>query len=470
MQQPNVICLVIDRLHAGYLGAYGNTWVSTPALDALAAQSFVLDRATIDSPQLETIYRSLWLDLHALCRKTMEPQREPLAAIFSRNGWHTALLADETTVTEHPIAAAFMERVLTRSTVDKTDRRQTSSTRDHAVAQNDDNLSPVRKDSPVAATVEETDAAVFFAAVEQWLKAASSPFLLWLHTGTLGRTWDAPLEFRQQFADEDDPPPSNWADVPHQILPERVDPDVLLAITHAYAGQVSLVDQLIGSLLQVIDGTGHADDTLLVCFSTRGFPLGEHHRVGSSAEALYAELTHVPCMMRLPPGLGSPGRSQHLVQPADWSATILDACGLQRESVSANHVRQSADKLAAAGCGRSILPLIRGEQAAGFDQASIVALPDQQVFITPIWSLRLSNSNVAESEHTFAESSAAQPAQHVELFVKPDDWFEVNEVSDRCLEIVPKMQTALTQFIQACQTGQPALLANLPDELTTESE
>ena len=50
----------------GILAAYGNTWINTPAIDRLAAESFVLDRAVIDSPQLEIIYRSLWQGLHAM--------------------------------------------------------------------------------------------------------------------------------------------------------------------------------------------------------------------------------------------------------------------------------------------------------------------------------------------------------------------------------------------------------------------
>ena len=37
----NAICLVIDRLHCGYLGCYGNAWVGMPGIVRLAAESFV---------------------------------------------------------------------------------------------------------------------------------------------------------------------------------------------------------------------------------------------------------------------------------------------------------------------------------------------------------------------------------------------------------------------------------------------
>ncbi|HEY2146556.1 MAG TPA: hypothetical protein VGH32_01380 [Pirellulales bacterium] len=67
MPEPkNVVCLVVDRLHSGFLGAYGNSWIATPNIDRLAAESFLLDRAYVDSPRLEEVYRSYWTGWHAL--------------------------------------------------------------------------------------------------------------------------------------------------------------------------------------------------------------------------------------------------------------------------------------------------------------------------------------------------------------------------------------------------------------------
>ena len=33
--RPNIICFLTDRLHLGYLGAYGNSWIGTAAFDRL---------------------------------------------------------------------------------------------------------------------------------------------------------------------------------------------------------------------------------------------------------------------------------------------------------------------------------------------------------------------------------------------------------------------------------------------------
>jgi arylsulfatase A-like enzyme len=431
-EQPNIVCLAIDRLHAGYMGAYGNTWIQTPALDGLAAESLVFDRAIIDSPRLELLYRSLWQGWHALCPEDRASSSESLAAQFSRAGWHTALLTDEKSVAVHPSAVGFTEKLMIDSSGD----------------------APRNAGRRVAASIEETDAAAFFAQSVGWLESAQSPFFLWLHTGTLGRTWDAPLEFREQYTDEDDPMPGDWADVPNRLLPERFDPDELTAITHAYAGQVSLIDQLIGSLLTSLEETGLADNTLFVCFSPRGISLGEHRRIGVCDDALYAELTHVPFLLRPHKGFSNTGRTQALVQPTDLPATILDICGLALHPPSV-----AAKQLV--GQGKSLLPLIQGQPATGFDRACIVAPNQQHGIVTPAWSLRVHQRSASSA----SDRESSTPIEAAELFAKPDDWFEVNEVSNRCPGLVEKLQAAYQEFSAAAVTGLPTPLADLPEEL-----
>jgi arylsulfatase A-like enzyme len=416
MSRCNVICLAIDRLHAGYLGAYGNTWIQTPAFDRLAANSLVFDRATIDSPELAAQYRSLWLGLHALCPESRGAGRATLMERLNAHGYRSALLTDEPLVAEHPLASQFEERTVIRS--------------DGARGN-------------VARVVEETDAAQFFAATSGWLESAREPFFLWLHTGTLGRSWDAPIEFREQYRDEDDPPAAQWADVPNRVLPERFDPDELLAITHAYAGQATLVDQLLESFLDALDETGLKASTLFICFSPRGFPLGEHRRVGPCDEPIYSELVHVPWISRFTERNELTGRSQALVQPADLCATILDECGIGSEGPWK------------AGEGRSILPFARGQSVAAFDRASVVGPSGQRGIVVPAWLLRLSE---------IADAGATQNSR-AELFVKPDDWFDVNEVSNRCPDIAIQLEATFSEFSEACQAGAPAEPAQLPMEL-----
>src|SRR6185312_3993016 len=87
----------------------------------------------------------------------------------------------------------------------------------------------------------------------QWLDEAREPFCLWLHCGSLGVSWDAPRSFRERYCDEDEPSPLAGATVPNRRLSENYDPDELLPVTQAYAGQISLLDICLGALLEDLE-------------------------------------------------------------------------------------------------------------------------------------------------------------------------------------------------------------------------
>ena len=202
----------------------------------------------------------------------------------------------------------------------------------------------------MAEAIEETQLMRFFAAAAERLSALQPPFFLWLHSGSLGKSWDAPLEFRNQFADADDPLPGESAAVACRRLPRDLDPDELLGIMHCYAGQVALLDRCLGLFLSALADLPFASDTLLVVLGARGFPLGEHGRVGACDEALYGELTQIPWLLRFPDRAGQSERTQALIQPADLHATLAAWCGLP----TLEDLGYSA--------GRSLLPLAAGER------------------------------------------------------------------------------------------------------------
>ena len=216
-------------------------------------------------------------------------------------------------------------------------------------------------------------------------------------------------------------------------LPERFDPDELLGITHAYAGQVALLDACLGGLLDHLQVSGRAETTQLTLLAARGFPLGEHLRVGACDAALYNELVQIAWLMRFPDGLGRLARTQALVQPFDLPLTLLDWLDIDRGQFGSP-------------TSASLVPVIRGDQEAIRDHLCLVSEADRAIR-TPAWMLR-------------------QPAQGPsELYAKPSDRWEVNEVSRLCGEVVEGLQQALQE---AEQTGQSLQARPLPDLLVTE--
>jgi hypothetical protein len=434
----NVVVLVVDRLHRGFLGAYGNSWIQTPAFDRLAAEGFLFDSTVIDSPELDRQYRSYWQGWHALAQQTEASRSQPaMGRQLSDSGYSTILLTDEARLMEHPSAGGFQRRQLLARPNEREEIR-------------------------IADAVEKTYLGAFFRVACEELTAATAPCCLWLHAGLLDHIWDAPLELAEQYRDEDDPRAIPSADVPDRWLPRDFDPDELLTIVHTYAGQVSLLDLFLGELLDCLARHPAAASTLLAVTSTRGFPLGEHLRVGRCDEALYSELTHVPLLVLMADGCGASDRTQSLVQPPDLHATILDWCG------------QPTNAAASSAQGKSLLPLVRGNLESVRDRACISGLSGERAIITPAWSVRLAgkagNESTVEGERDSPAERASGAQAAPELFAKPDDWFEANEVGNRCQEVLGELKEALAQFEQASEGSEAVQLPELPADLVVGGE
>ncbi|MBI3838931.1 MAG: sulfatase-like hydrolase/transferase, partial [Planctomycetia bacterium] len=386
MPAKNLICVVVDRLHSGMVGAYGNSWIHTGQFDRLASESFLFDQALIDSPQLDQLYRSFWLGLHTAAQTARAASGSSFPHLVRAGGWHTALITDEREVTQYPLAGDFAEHVF---------------------------VQPQGEDQ-IAEEISQTQLGELFGAATQWLQTPRQPFCLWLHARAMAGAWDAPWEFRNQYADEEDPQPPDFASVPNLWLSDKYDPDELLGVTHAYAGQVTLLDVCLGALLDQLQQTRLDGNTLLTLISARGFPLGEHRRIGACDEALYNETVQIPWLMRFPDGSGKLARSQALVQPADLPGTLLHWLDLDRSQFGTPH----------AG---SLLGIIRGDVEAIRDRARMVSR-HEQALQTPAWLLRQPVTGAAE------------------LYAKPSDRWEVNEVANRLPDVVAGLQAALTEI------------------------
>jgi arylsulfatase A-like enzyme len=434
----NAICLVIDRLQAGYVGCYGNAWVGTPGIDRLAAESFVLDGAYIDSPELESLYRSFWLGSHALARlsavdreagRIVNPS-DALPGVLAAAGVSTTLVTDAAEVAHHPLATAFGRREEV----------------------------PTHGPDCAGAELENTQAAKFFTAALDVLRDAKPPFFLWLHSQGMAGPWDAPRELRERYAAEGDPEPPDFVRPPAIRLPDDPDPDELLGIRQAYAAQVALVDSCVEALHDALRENQWAADTLFMVLSARGFPLGVHGIVGSGQEAdkLYGELTGLPWLLRFPDGLGAADRSSGLVQPADLFATLLDGWRLPPRG------GRSDSPSYGGACGQSLLRLARGLdfQPAGqagslpHDRAVMVSSSGERALRTPAWYARFPSPESAE------------------LYVKPDDRWEINDVTRRCPEVAEVMRLALGQFEAACGLENESLGVQMPalDDLLVDGQ
>ena len=401
---PNALVLVMDRLGSAYLGPYGNTWIDTPAWNLLASRSLLVENGVIDSPDLELAYRSFWRGRHALSEQA-DNDVPALADQLADHSVETWLVTDDPVVARRSETEGFHERVIRE---------------------------PATGEMP-AADVEETQLARVFATVLDVLDQAESPFMIWVHAQSMQGPWDAPYALRCHFADEEDPEPPQFVAPPDRVLSDNCDPDELLGVLHAYAGQVSVLDLCLGILLDALWTSPLGDSTALWTTATRGYPLGEHGYIGRRDDALHGELIQVPWLMHLPDDQGATLRVPGPVQPPDLYATLLEWFELPAPEQPI--------------WGRSLLPSARDVESVEDRDRACAAGGDQRALRVPAWFLR----------HV--------PGQAPDLFVKPDDRWEVNEVSDRCRSVVEGLLAVLEEFEKAARNNDRTQLTPLPEEV-----
>ena len=112
-----------------------------------------------------------------------------------------------------------------------------------------------------------------------------------------------------------------------------------------YAKVLKSLDDNVGRTLDYLEKAGLLENTLVVYTSDQGFYMGEHGWFDK--RFMYEPSFSTPLVMRLPEGLNARGEVSQLVQNIDYAPTFLDLAGAE---------------IPADIQGRSLLPLLRGEQ------------------------------------------------------------------------------------------------------------
>jgi hypothetical protein len=346
---PQFLVVTLDRLPAWILPAYGSTWVATPAIDALAGRGVTFDRVIATGDDDLATLRDLGL---------------------------TALAAEATVVTDAPHVAA-------------------------AVAGDVRLLEAACPRTP-AADAAGTNLARLCGAAGDLIAGDRHP-VVWLHAASLGVAWDAPLECREAYFDPEDPRPYAAAAVPEMELGDDVDPDMLVGIRQAFAGQLTHLDACLTPLLAAAGGRH------VLVAGVRGLGLGLHGRVGTGPLAPFGELVHVPAIFADARGRMAAQRFRGLVVPADLGVLLGDL-GLAA----------AAPGDAAAAGGHSLAGLLNDWSAPERDRV-LTTTAHGVAIVTPGWHL---------------VAALDGPPR---LFHKPDDYFELCDVADRCPAVVEEL-------------------------------
>jgi hypothetical protein len=409
MPLPNVLVVAIDGLRASALGAYGNTTYSTPAFDRFAAQSWLLDACYAPTEELVTIYRALWHSAHPLRRSEVVAAEQSLPRIFSARGYKSTLVTDTPELLSVMDAGSF-ENCLQVATAE----------------------SPSRATDPAQTSL----ANLFAAACDVIAFQRAARRLVWVHCCGMYGPWDAPIELQQALLDEGDPPPWDAVTPPNISLSNGTDPDVAFRCGCAYAAQVMVLDTCWKGLMEAVESSRPDEQWLVVLVGVRGFPLGEHGVIGGVDHRLYGEQLHVPWLVHFPDGRGALVRSHALTSHFDLSPTLIEGMDGDTKSPPGN-----VD-------GTSILPLLSSPRLPWRDWLLSTSSTGSKAIRTADWCLRQDAGQTSGPGNNAAEMEA-------ELYVRPDDRWEANDVAKLCPDVVEQLGRTIEDLSRRLDQGRP---------------
>ena len=292
--RPNILFAIADDWGFGDAGAYGSTWVKTPAFDRLAREGILFQRAYTPNakcaPSRAIILtgRYSWQLEEAANHQNVFPSKfgsfvELLAGNgyvtgYTGKGWGPGIAND----------AGGKRRSITGKAWTK------------------------RKAKPPARAISNNDYAGNFA---DFLASApeGNPWCFWYGTSEPHRSYEDGVGLRMGKRLEDiDHVPAFWPDN------ARTRGDML-----DYAIEVEHYDTHLGRILTHLEKAGQLDNTLIVATSDHGMPFP---RCKGQA---YDYSNHVPLAIRWPGGIQGKNRSvEDFVNFTDLAPTFLEAAGV----------------------------------------------------------------------------------------------------------------------------------------------
>lgn len=296
----------------------------------------------------------------------------------------------------------------------------------------------------VAESLEETSLAALAAIAAEQLP--DNPHV-WLHSRFLTRAWDAPrnlfpldqfdedalapldpsetleqeLGHPEDSGDWDDSVPAildSWQP-PDETLRSNTHPDLIMAWMRTYGCQIRLVDTIGGLLNEMARASGHA---VMIVAGSSGFSLGQNGAIGHRTGPLRSCHLHVPLL------------AAGLTDAATGISSGTTGAGIRQRRVhSADELPDVVSHFLNSPHSSPISPQTWADRGGQTSSGIVTRSVDQALAIT-------TEQWFFVRQDALRETPASAPGQ---LFLKPDDLHDTNDVARLKPEIVEELDQRL---------------------------
>lgn len=340
------IMVMFDTLNRRMLSPYGNDWVHTPNFDRLAERTAVFDRCYVGSMPCMPARRELHTGRYNFLHRSwtpLEPFDDSMPEILKKNGVHTHLVTDHQHYWEDG-GATYHNRYSTYEFV----RGQEGDfwkghveppveippeTRLNTIDPNapDDGWRQDWINRSYMPTQEDQPQAKTFKLGMEFIRDnyEADNWYLQLETFDPHEPFFSQQKFKDLYPYDYQPPdnlPSDWPN----YTPVTEDDEYVQHMRYQYTALLSMCDEYLGRVIDLMDELDMWDDTLLIVCTDHGFLLGEHDWWAKNKQPWYNELANTPLFIWDPRHKISGERRKSLVQMIDIPATLLEFFNVER--------------------------------------------------------------------------------------------------------------------------------------------
>ena len=353
----NVVLVILDSLRKDHVGAYGNGWIKTPNLDALAKESLRFTQAYPESAPTICARRAIHTGIRTFPFRNWQTPKgdditlegwEPipegqthLAEILKEQGYQTMFVTDNM----HQFKPSYnfqrgfdVFEWIRGQTTDNYQPLGMTQPDMMAKAMLKGNVTAMRgqllqyfANTSGRQTEEDWFSPQVFSRASELLQAAKEggqPFFLVADSYDPHPPWDPPTEYVSLY-DEGYEGKEPFAPIsgPSSYLTDRE----LERMRALYAAEITMADRWLGRFLEKMEDLKLFENTLLVAISDHGVGLGEHGFTGKLPNTLWPEVTDIVFFVRHPEGKQSRKTSDFYASTHDVAPTILGFLDVEPE-------------------------------------------------------------------------------------------------------------------------------------------
>ena len=359
MSRPNILFIMSDDHAAHAISTYGSRVNHTPGMDRLAEGGLRLDNChctnSICTPSRATILTGQYGHITGVTEWQSLDNRRPIQMqkLLGAAGYQTAIYG------KWHLGHGMTNTVWRNSGMTGDERPSDPAGFDDWCVLPGQGLyhDPVFHTLDGEITIEGYASDIITDLSLDWLagkRDADRPFFLCVHHKAPHRPWEPGDRYRHLFEGEELPLPETFNDdyagrpaaeaARMRVMGDLNDVDVKGPPPEGLAGDelanwyyqrymkdylrcVASVDASVGRVLDYLDETGLAENTIVIYTSDQGFFLGDHGWYDK--RFIYEESLRMPFLIRFPAEIPSGSTRDEIVTNTDFAPTLLDYAGVE---------------------------------------------------------------------------------------------------------------------------------------------